>query len=114
MPPSPARGATTTTGGRAGAGGAESCAVSDASCEAVRGGHGSDPEVGDLRVAGLVEQDVRGLHVAVDDALAVREGERAEDRDGDRPRVVEVEPVRMLVEEVVEAPALAELEDHEG
>ena len=40
-----------------------------------------DPEVGDLRLALAVQEDVLRLHVAVDEALLVRERERARDLD---------------------------------
>ena len=48
---------------------------------------GRDPEVRQVRVPLLVQQDVRGLEVAVDDPETVSEGERARDlllepRDG--------------------------------
>ena len=40
---------------------------------------GRDSEVGEVRVSVLVEQDVRGLDVPVDDTLPVGVGERARD-----------------------------------
>ena len=83
--------------------------------EPIRGRHGPDPEVGDLRLAVLVEEDVRGLHVPVDDARLVREGERSEHGGRDRADALDGEtPARACIEEVVEAPLLAVLEHHVG
>ena len=56
-----------------------------------RAGVEGDAEVGQVRVALLVEQDVAGLHVPVHDALAVRGGERRGDLVEDRRRAVGVE-----------------------
>ena len=49
-----------------------------------------DAEVGDERLA-VVQQDVLGLEVAMDDAVAVRVVERAGDRGGDADRFVDRE-----------------------
>jgi hypothetical protein len=48
-------------------------------CEGVGAGHAGDAEVGDLRAALLVEDDVRRLQVAVDQAPAVRMCEPSRD-----------------------------------
>jgi hypothetical protein len=45
-----------------------------------------DAEVGDLHLAGARDQDVRGRDVAMDDVVAVREVERADDLDRDVER----------------------------
>ena len=42
-----------------------------------------DAEVGQLHAAVLVKQHVLGLHVAMDDALGMRRGERARELDRD-------------------------------
>ena len=53
-------------------------------------GHGArDAEVGDLHVPGVGDHDVAGLHVAVDDPLAVRRLERARGADCDPHRIVD-------------------------
>jgi len=52
------------------------------------GDRARDPEVGDHRVA-FLEQDVFGLHVAMDDAAAVRRLERVGDFARDAQRFVE-------------------------
>ena len=53
----------------------------------VRGADGlGDAEVGEVRPARLVDEDVGGLHVPMDDAAAVRVVERLGDRPQDRER----------------------------
>ena len=63
---------------------------------AALGGSGvqRDAEVRQVGVPFLVEEHVAGLHVAVDDALAVRRGERGRDLVEDRRRVLPARAVR--------------------
>src|SRR4029077_20749778 len=49
--------------------------------------HVRDPEVGDLGPALAVEQDVRRLEIAVDEATTVRMSEPGRDLGGDSPRL---------------------------
>jgi hypothetical protein len=70
------------------------------------------PEVGDLRLAVAVQEDVLRLHVAVDETVRVREGETARDlqRELDSP----VDRQRALaVDELLQVLAVDELEDDE-
>src|SRR5439155_10239339 len=59
-----------------------------------------------------VQDDVLRLHVAVDEALLVREGEPARDLDRDLERAPDGQP-SLLVDDLLERPALDELEDDE-
>ena len=70
-----------------------------------------DAEVGDQRLA-VVQQDVLGLDVAVDDAVAVRVVERGGDLAGDPDRVVDRE-LLLPVEPVAQRLALDERHDVE-
>ena len=69
-------------------------------------------EVGDAHDAVLVEQEVRGLDVAVQDAARVRVLERGRDVAPD-PRGLGDGEVRLLVEDRPQAAALEQLEHHE-
>src|SRR5262249_35034855 len=59
-----------------------------------------EAEVRDLRMAVVVEQDVRGLQVAVDDALAVRVVDRAADLHDDVEDALAAELLAALAEDV--------------
>ena len=84
-----------------------------------------DPEVGHLQAAVRADHDVVRLDVAVDDPVAVREGERAQDlarvldRDGDRRRPVPDEqllqrsPFEVLHRDVVGPLRVAAVEDRD-
>ena len=76
-------------------------------------GDGRDPEVADREAAVVVEQEVAGLDVAVDDVVAVRAVERdrrlAQPAQRDRAR----EPAA-LAQPVGDGPAGEVLHDHEG
>jgi len=75
---------------------------------------GPDPEVGELGLAAGIEEDVRRLQVAVDDAARVRELERLEDGLRDRVRVRELEPARQRRQPVRQRPAGEVLDRDEG
>ena len=78
--------------------------------ERVRVHEVGDAEVHDLDVPPVVEHDVLGLDVAVDDALAVRVRERVEELHPDRDHI----PVVQLVAQLVERVAADELPDEDA
>ena len=67
-----------------------------------------DPEVGEIRVAVLGEEDILRLHVAVDDPATVGVVERTGDRreDGDHLRSLEAARLALGVEMLVEIAAI--------
>jgi hypothetical protein len=69
-----------------------------------------EAEVGHARLAGGVDEDVRGLEVAVDDALGVRVRERLGDAREDAHALAEVEPLHGVRERA----AFDELHDEVG
>ena len=79
--------------------------------ERVGAAHASDPEVGDLGVTLLVEDDVRRLQVTVDDPAVVRMGEPRGDLARDRLRARVVQRLAGL-ETVLQRSSGQVLEDH--
>src|SRR5918995_584199 len=69
-----------------------------------------DPEVGHLRLAFFVQQDVLGLHVAVDQSALVREAERARHLQGEEEGVADRQRAAPL-DQLLEVLALDVLED---
>ena len=74
--------------------------------------HFRDSEVRDLGPAVLADQDVRGLHVAMDDALRVGVVERLRGRDHDLQTALEGQPLAGDV--LLEGLSFDELHDHGG
>ena len=77
------------------------------------GGDPRDPEVGDLRPVGSVDDDVPGLHVAMDDAAGMGHGQATGHVRGDphgRPR----RQRRVVTDARREVVAVHELHDEEG
>ena len=79
--------------------------------EAAGAGVGGDAEVDEADVVVVVDHDVLGLHVAVDDAVGVDVLQRAADADGELDGAVDGEP-GLLLNDLAEKAAGDPLHDH--